>query len=71
MANGKKATKGPSTRYHQKKLKDDANLETLQEWATELHRWAMIITEETRAFEATQQGSQSDHIPDPPPPPFS
>jgi hypothetical protein len=63
---------GPKSRWHKRKLEVPKikNFKTINAWAKELNRWAQIITDEVRIHEATAHGSQTDHIPDPPPPPF-
>lgn len=63
-----KKLKGPKSKWTPKKH-SDADLKTLNAWAAELHRWAAIITSEARIAEGARPSS-SNHIPDPPDPPF-
>jgi hypothetical protein len=64
--------KGPKSAWDPRKASDDsiADLQTINDWAKELQKWAKIITDGARQFEASG-ASATEHIPDPPPPPFS
>ena len=68
----RKLLKGPPSPWHSKKLRDDeaADIKTINAWAKELYKWAQVITDEARQFEASQAAAPANHIPDPPPPPF-
>jgi len=67
-----KKPKGPKSKWRSKKLTPNPlpDLKIINAWARELHRWAKIVTDEVRDYEASTVNSQN-HIPDPPDPPFN